>query len=425
MQVKIGSSLVEGPLLLKEREHSATEQLHLLIQKQKQTEEEFGRKLQELQAELASSNELRQKLERKESTCEMKRSIEAKDRKLIVLSEKINTHLLLFDSIEKEAFLVKQVVDNVQHLVSAKEEMITLFLAEKISELESKLRTDRNEFQRKDTVISELEGQLEAARISNNYQSQIEEISIQLLMEILLIQNLISEKKALHFEVGSLGFILQKIQDTVKIMNEEDKRIFSSILGSQEECAMVRTVENNRIEHAVQHSREEDSPHKASGRGTAENKDAASPLCQEYNSVGNYFQENNNFNSCSACSQPQSASNVQSNSANEAKDNCSALIHHLDCQSSTTWAETSEDPASVCCPIHLEPQTKLYPYPAGHLKFCRYVEDIATKSQLDELKDYDKTAKLVNLVEIRYRIRVPFKTSNDNCVTVIATYDEN
>lgn len=34
------------------------------MQKQKQTEEECGRKLQELLAELASSNELRQKLER-------------------------------------------------------------------------------------------------------------------------------------------------------------------------------------------------------------------------------------------------------------------------------------------------------------------------------------------------------------------------
>lgn len=34
------------------------------MQKQKQTDEEYGRKLQEFQAELASSNELRQKLQR-------------------------------------------------------------------------------------------------------------------------------------------------------------------------------------------------------------------------------------------------------------------------------------------------------------------------------------------------------------------------
>ena len=38
------------------------------IQKQKQTKEEYGRKLQELQSELASSNELRQRLERKVCT---------------------------------------------------------------------------------------------------------------------------------------------------------------------------------------------------------------------------------------------------------------------------------------------------------------------------------------------------------------------
>ncbi|KAK6252624.1 hypothetical protein QUC31_014344 [Theobroma cacao] len=145
---------------LRERERCATEQIHLLIQKQKQTEEEHSRRIQELQAELASSNESHKKLERKvsylhndnallenkqkelqgtiqsllqsrdsfvnayqESTCEMKQSIEARDRKLTVLSEKINSHLSLFDSIEKEAFSVKQVLDNVQRIVSEKEEI--------------------------------------------------------------------------------------------------------------------------------------------------------------------------------------------------------------------------------------------------------------------------------------------------------------
>ncbi|PKI69264.1 hypothetical protein CRG98_010337 [Punica granatum] len=129
-------------------------------QKQKQTEEEYGRRVQELQAELASSDEIRRKLERQighlqdenvllenkqkelnatiqglvqsrddfiyayeESTCEMRRAIETRDRKLAMLSEKINSHLLLFDSIEKEALSVKQVVDNVKHVVSEKEEL--------------------------------------------------------------------------------------------------------------------------------------------------------------------------------------------------------------------------------------------------------------------------------------------------------------
>lgn len=53
----------------------------------------------------------------------MKRSIQCRDRKIAVLSEKIRSHLLLFDSIEKEAISVKKVVDDVQHLVSEKEEV--------------------------------------------------------------------------------------------------------------------------------------------------------------------------------------------------------------------------------------------------------------------------------------------------------------
>ena len=53
----------------------------------------------------------------------MKRSIEARDRKLDVLSEKVNSHLSLFDSIEKETFSLKQVVDNVERIVSEKEEV--------------------------------------------------------------------------------------------------------------------------------------------------------------------------------------------------------------------------------------------------------------------------------------------------------------
>ncbi|KAM7484304.1 hypothetical protein LguiA_000313 [Lonicera macranthoides] len=145
---------------LRQREHSASDQLHLLTLKQKQTEEESSRKLKELQSELALSNEAQQKLERKvsclqndnallenkqkelketvnsllqsrekfvkvykDSTCEMKRSIESRDRKIAVLSEKINAHLSLIDSIEKEAFSVKQVVDNAQHVLSEKDEV--------------------------------------------------------------------------------------------------------------------------------------------------------------------------------------------------------------------------------------------------------------------------------------------------------------
>ncbi|KAL8224600.1 hypothetical protein R6Q57_020075 [Mikania cordata] len=144
---------------LREKEGVSSDQLHNQFQIWKQGEEGFCRKIRELEAELGSSIEVRQQLESKvqfledenyllqskhkelketinnilhakegfvkayqESTCEMRRSIEFRDRKIAILSEKINAHLLFLNSIRKEASSVKQVVDNVQLLVDEKEE---------------------------------------------------------------------------------------------------------------------------------------------------------------------------------------------------------------------------------------------------------------------------------------------------------------
>ncbi|KAJ6725598.1 hypothetical protein OIU79_003877 [Salix purpurea] len=270
---------------LREREQSATEQCRILIQKQKQTDEEYRRQLQEFQSELASSNELRQKLQRKvsylqndnalledknkdlkgtiqsllqskesfvnsyqELTCEMKRSIESGDRKLIVLSEKINSHL------EKE-----EVVAGLRSKMDKVSAFENVFF-ERIRNLENRLKGDEDEFRRKDRIISELEEQLEVA-------------------------------KALHCEVGGLAIILQKIQETVVNMNEEDKRLFSSLLECQGDCDMVVTKEDiDRIEDLVQNSGEP-SLNKASSMGTGENRGWG------HNSDGNILQEDNHSNS--------------------------------------------------------------------------------------------------------------------------------
>ncbi|KAK3223154.1 hypothetical protein Dsin_010179 [Dipteronia sinensis] len=384
-------ALISEARHLKERDRSAAEQIHLLVQKQKQTEEEYSRKLQELQAELASSNELRQKLERKvsylqndnallenkqkelketihrllqarenfvnayeESTCDMKRSIETRDRKLTVLSQKINSHLTLFDSIEKEAFSIKQVVDNVERFVSEKEEVVAslnskmdqisayekLFV-EKIRVLESKLKNNEDEFRKKDKIISELEAQLEAAKISNNCQTQIEELQKNLSAKDIVIQNVISEKEALHLEVGSLGIVLRRIQDAVASMNQQDKKAFHSTLELKEEGDINTTIENKRIEDTVQSGGE--SPTKASPS-------------QENKSVGSELLDNDNFTSCvsesassrteSANSEPQSACNVLNISVNDRKDNCTVSVH-LGSECSMTQAETSKDPGTI------------------------------------------------------------------------------
>uniref|UniRef100_A0A6N2K0R1 Uncharacterized protein n=1 Tax=Salix viminalis TaxID=40686 RepID=A0A6N2K0R1_SALVM len=199
---------------------------------------------------------------------------------------------------------------------------------ERIRNLENRLKVDEDEFRRKDRIISELEEQLEVAKVNNR-----------------LIQNLISEKEALHCEVGGLAIILQKIQETVVNMNEEDKRLFSSLLECQGDCDMVVTKEDiDRIEDMVQNSGEP-SPNKASSMGKGENRGWG------HNSDGNILQEDNHSNSSLTCSPLQSpcsllhsAANGPSISVNNAKVNCTAIAHHLDSECSTTQAETSEDP---------------------------------------------------------------------------------
>ncbi|KAF8040564.1 hypothetical protein BT93_B2710 [Corymbia citriodora subsp. variegata] len=281
---------------LRERERSATEQLHALIQQQKRDDEERGRKLQELQAELASAADIRRKIERemnhlrddntllesrqkelkatiqnllqsrddfinayRESTCELRRSVETRDRKLSLLSEKLNSHIMLFDSIEKEALSIKQVMDSVKDLISHKEELVSslkskinevgtfekLFI-EKMNYLENKVENVEEELKRKDGIIAQLGEQLEAAKVSNGRQTQMEEISTALFEKDVVIQNLVTEKKGLLLEVGSLAIVLQKIQDTIQIMNEEDKNKFLSIVERKENFGMVMPNENIR-----------------------------------------------------------------------------------------------------------------------------------------------------------------------------------
>lgn len=53
----------------------------------------------------------------------MRCSVEARDRKIGILHQKITSHLALFDSIEKEASAIKNVIQEVQGLVDQKEDV--------------------------------------------------------------------------------------------------------------------------------------------------------------------------------------------------------------------------------------------------------------------------------------------------------------
>ncbi|KAM7251209.1 hypothetical protein ACFE04_023092 [Oxalis oulophora] len=157
--------------------------------------------------------------------------------------------------------------------------------AEKISELENKLKTNEDEFQKKDKTIAELEARLEAKPY----------LQKTLAAKDMIIQNLISEKEKLHLEVDNLGVTLQRIQETVKNMDEQDKKVFSSMLVCQEECGMDITAERDRIDDELQDV-DVVSQYEASRTGNARKR--ASPLCQEHNSAENHIGQNNILNSC-------------------------------------------------------------------------------------------------------------------------------
>lgn len=53
----------------------------------------------------------------------MRQAIEARDRKIEILSRKIKAHSILFDSIEKEASSIKQIVEDTRNVLSAREEV--------------------------------------------------------------------------------------------------------------------------------------------------------------------------------------------------------------------------------------------------------------------------------------------------------------
>ncbi|XP_039055344.1 uncharacterized protein LOC120198016 isoform X1 [Hibiscus syriacus] len=134
-------------------------------------------------------------------------------------------------------------------------------------------------------------------------------------------------------------------------MNEEDRRVVSSKLESQDDCEMNTSDEDNRIRDKTKQSAEQ-SPIKTCRMDAAENR-ASQQQSQGYNSTSNHLQASNTFNSCvsesacsqlSACSEPQPPPNVLIISVNERMDTSGIPVHKLDSECSTTQAETSKYP---------------------------------------------------------------------------------
>ncbi|EFH68828.1 hypothetical protein ARALYDRAFT_471156 [Arabidopsis lyrata subsp. lyrata] len=185
---------------------------------------------------------------------------------------------------------------------------------ENIRALEEKLEYHETELQSKENIISELSAQLESEKIKNEHQHQVEEISLSelacftafskklvgdhfsrvclldqpylqktLQVKDLAVENLISEKEALYSEVKGLEMILQRIQESVSLMTEEDRKVFTSILtfeqGSNEKNKRSRhndtvdKMEELLCEAPVMHSQE----------NSVKVIPSASPRCQHQN----------------------------------------------------------------------------------------------------------------------------------------------
>ncbi|KAJ1687105.1 hypothetical protein LUZ63_018495 [Rhynchospora breviuscula] len=267
-------SLISNSRDLQEREESARKELEDCKQNFKHAEAEYLKQLQELRAELGSTDEVQRKLESKikylenenellqtkekdlkdaingllqsresfihhyeDSTCTLQRTIQTKDRELTLLSEKLNAHISFFNSVQKEATLVKRAFDGIKQTLNEKEQVVSGLndkikriyavekeFVEKIKLLEGKLDDCKLEVRRKDMAISELQEKIELGRINNNYRGQFEELKKALVVKDETIQRLTSEKQEMQHDLLRMEVILQKFHEIFSKLKAEEKK---------------------------------------------------------------------------------------------------------------------------------------------------------------------------------------------------------
>lgn len=264
-------ALVSELRLLRERERAVREELHASSQRWKEAEEEHRREARELRAEVAArddalrrldsrikclenENELLEKNEKylkesmegllqsreafiehyEDSTCSLQWTIQMKDKQIAVISEKLNSHLALFSSVGKEVAAVKQVLGDVECLVGEKENVVSDLkgkvqrisilekdFVEKLSFLEGKISSYQLELRNRARIIYELKEYLEAEKLNNKFQPQLEELRKSLLVKDEIIEILTSEKQAMLIELHNMEIALRKFQDIFSSIGHE------------------------------------------------------------------------------------------------------------------------------------------------------------------------------------------------------------
>ncbi|KAJ1295744.1 hypothetical protein BS78_01G246900 [Paspalum vaginatum] len=277
-------ALVSELRLLRERERGAREELRDAGKRWEEAEVERRREATELRADVAARDDALRKLEARikclenenelleknesnlketmegllqsreafikcyeDSTCSMQWTIQMKDKQIAVISEKLNSHLVLFSSVEKEVAAVKQVLGDVHCLVGEKETLVANLkdkvhrisvlekdFVEKLNFLESKISAYQLELRSRARIIYDLKDRLETEKLNNSFQPQLEELKKALLVKDETIERLTSEKQSMQVELHNMEIALQKFQDLFSSIGHEGVKSFSAISESQD-----------------------------------------------------------------------------------------------------------------------------------------------------------------------------------------------
>ncbi|KAJ3674083.1 hypothetical protein LUZ60_006075 [Juncus effusus] len=285
-------SLLSESRHIREREGGVREELGRSNEKLKQIEAESDKQVGELRAELDSRRDFQKKLELRvkylenengllekkekdlkdaingllhsresfirhyeDSNCSLQRTIQMKNKEISLLSEKLNAHISLFNSVEKEANSVKRALDGVKRTLNEKEQVVAGLndkvgrvctlekdFVEKINSLETKLTDCKLEIRRKNAQISELEEKIESEKLSNDSKSQIEELRRTVLVKEETIERLSSEKQSMRDELHYMELIIQRFQEIFSKLKTEDKQVVSPV---QQDMEQTNSLENN------------------------------------------------------------------------------------------------------------------------------------------------------------------------------------
>ncbi|XP_037461353.1 myosin-10-like isoform X1 [Triticum dicoccoides] len=289
-------ALVSELRLTRERERAAREELHASSERWKAAEEERRREARELRAELAARDEALQRLESRvkclenenellernekdlkenierllqsreafmrqyeDSACSLQWTIQMRDKQITVISEKLNSHLALFNSVGKEVAAVKQVLGDVECLVGEKENLVSDLkckvqrisvlekdFVEKLSFLGDKITSYQLELRNRARIIYGLKEQLDAEKLKNNFHPQLEELKKSLLVKDEIIERLISDKQEMLVELHNMETALQKFQDIFSRLGHEEMK--SSLPVSESQDCKVDSIPGSQVD---------------------------------------------------------------------------------------------------------------------------------------------------------------------------------